>query len=150
MFFLDYASICLQKDFSDHLAGCQPLRPGPEIHLLLYWSKSLHFQQMLTKHTHTCTCMHTHTHTHTHAFEWKVMLTKAHKCAHAYLFTNKQYIVPFTTMASTKSDECRNIHVYTQMHPPRHLTNGQCTIFTTHSPFTSIFPLYSRSNPCVI
>ena len=87
--------------------------------------------------------LHAHAHTHTDAFEWKVMPSKAHKCAHAYLFTNKQYIVPFTTMASTKSDECKNIHVYTQMHHPRHLTNGQCTVFTTHSPFTSIFPLYS-------
>ena len=158
VFFLAYASICLQKDFSDNLAGCQPLGPGPalpEIHLLVYWSKSLHFQQTLMKHTHTCTRMHahthTHTHTHTHRCIWmKIMPSKAHKCAHAYLFTNKQYIAPFTAMASTKSDECKNIHVYTQMHPPRHLTNGQCTVFTTHSPFTSIFPLYSRSNPCVI
>ena len=39
VFFLAYASICLQKDFSDNLAGCQPLGPGPalpEIHLLVY------------------------------------------------------------------------------------------------------------------
>lgn len=90
-------SLCLQRVFQTTLQDVSPWGQVLlcEIHLLVHCSKRLHFQQDLTK-----TGGHRGAHTHTHTFEPVDMPTKTPRCAYAYVFTNKQYIIPFSTMVS--------------------------------------------------